>query len=736
MSQRNTKPWYEKYIESSSLVYYYAFLPNPIKGYMLHVIRNSFYSLTLFVSIFFPASNATAQIRFPSAQEEYKQSEPAIIFHPYYNDVQLIEIDNLGRWNDEVNHYEMTRPRALEWSSVLPPPAPNVYLFRHRNGTIVKAFNTKSSLVELTRKYGKLKPAELPKGAIPLPASFRRELIYRFTLLHEYIFDGFFKIYSMQSAPAKRTGGNWPDITTQQGDLMGLIDTLGNIILPVEYDGLWPLKGDVLAVKDSLYGVITKEGKDIVPMIYESAEHLRNDRVAFYQQKKIRLVYDPEEKRSYSPKEYDYARLESYEFHNDPENRTTAGYYSVRKDGKFGFIDASYREVLPPVYDYCEPVFHNGLTRVCRDKKWGFIDTTCREVIPCVYEDATDFYMGLARVVLDGEVQCINTNAELSGPCNRSWEEWKAEDKKLPDGRLVVTRSQLRGLVNGSGRIVLPIIYDHIQMIESGIKQFDYLEGYYLVQRFKLYGVIKKNGTEVMPIAYDHIRNFHHSTGVAEVERDGKQGLIDRSFKLVIPCEYEALSSPLIPGFVAFRQNGLWGWMDYAGKVAVVPQFDQIGWMYDGRMRVEKGKKFGIVDINGREVIPIKYESIEDRFYNGYIRAILNKKYGYLDSTGAVVIPFEYEEVRNFEKPIAGAQKGKFYGFIDRQGKEVVPFIYDFVDHSWYSDGFVKVIRKGKIGYVDATGKEVIPCIYDEETGFNPSKGRHVRLKHEWIWVK
>ncbi|MEI2739672.1 MAG: WG repeat-containing protein [Chitinophagaceae bacterium] len=106
----------------------------------------------------------------------------------------------------------------------------------------------------------------------------------------------------MQSAAAKRTGGNWPDITTQQGDLMGLIDTLGNIILPVEYDGLWPLKGDVLAVKDSLYGVITKEGKEIVPMIYESAEHLRNNRVAFYQQKKIRLVYDPEEKSHIRPK--------------------------------------------------------------------------------------------------------------------------------------------------------------------------------------------------------------------------------------------------------------------------------------------------------------------------------------------------------------------------------------------------------------------------------------------------
>ncbi|MBL7747305.1 MAG: WG repeat-containing protein, partial [Chitinophagaceae bacterium] len=344
--------------------------------------------------------------------------------------------------------------------------------------------------------------------------------------------------------------------------------------------------------------------------------------------------------------------------------------------------------------------------------------------------------MGLARVVLDGEVQCINTNAELSGPCNWTWQEWKAEDKKLPDGRQVVTRSQLRGLVNGSGRIVLPIIYQQIRMIESGIKQFDYLEGYYLVKRFNLYGVIKRNGDEVLPIVYDHIRNFHHSTGVAIVERNGKQGLIERSFKLVIPCEYEALSSPQIPGFVAFRQNGLWGWMDYTGKVAVVPQFDQIGWMYDGRMRVEKGKKFGIVDINGREVIPIKYEGIEDRFYNGYIRAILNKKYGYLDSTGAVVIPFEYEEVRNFEKPIAGAQKGKFYGFIDRNGKEVVPYIYDFVDHSWYSDGLVKVVRKGKIGYVDATGKEVIPCIYDEERGFNPSKGRYVLLKHEWKYVK
>ena len=42
--------------------------------------------------------------------------------------------------------------------------------------------------------------------------------------------------------------------------------------------------------------------------------------------------------------------------------------------------------------------FSEGLARVCREGKYGFVDKTGREVVSCQYDDAGDFSEGLARV--------------------------------------------------------------------------------------------------------------------------------------------------------------------------------------------------------------------------------------------------------------------------------------------------------------------------------------------------
>lgn len=52
--------------------------------------------------------------------------------------------------------------------------------------------------------------------------------------------------------------------------------------------------------------------------------------------------------------------------------------------------------------------FHEGLAGVCRDGKWGFIDTSGREVVPCKYDAVNDFHEGLALVKLDGKFGYID----------------------------------------------------------------------------------------------------------------------------------------------------------------------------------------------------------------------------------------------------------------------------------------------------------------------------------------
>lgn len=81
------------------------------------------------------------------------------------------------------------------------------------------------------------------------------------------------------------------------------------------------------------------------------------------------------------------------------------GYAAVCKNGKWGYIDKTGREVIPCQYDWANP-FHEGLASVLPSygSGYGFIDTTGREVIRHRREIAVpgDFSEGLVVVKNEG----------------------------------------------------------------------------------------------------------------------------------------------------------------------------------------------------------------------------------------------------------------------------------------------------------------------------------------------
>lgn len=220
------------------------------------------------------------------------------------------------------------------------------------------------------------------------------------------------------------------------------------------------------------------------------------------------------------------------------------------------------------------------------------------------------------------------------------------------------------------------------------------------------------------------------------VKRNNRYGLIDSRFKEVLPCEYEGIDFVTCKGQYWFLEKGKWGLMDKELKVIVEPQYDSHGWMYDGKINVQIKKRFGMIDSTGRVIIPVKYESLGNRFNNGLLVACFNKKWGYLDSLNRVVIPFEYEDVRNFYKAIAGVKKREKYYFINNKNEAVNNVLYDFIDHEWSWHGLIKVVNKGKVGLVNDAGKEVIPCEYDELTGYSIDKGYHFLKNKQSVWIK
>ncbi len=85
------------------------------------------------------------------------------------------------------------------------------------------------------------------------------------------------------------------------------------------------------------------------------------------------------------------------------------GLASVKKNGKYGFIDKTGKEVIPFEYDYvCD--FHEGLAGARKNGKYGFIDKTGKVVIPFEYNSVSAFHDGFVLVINDEESYYIDKN--------------------------------------------------------------------------------------------------------------------------------------------------------------------------------------------------------------------------------------------------------------------------------------------------------------------------------------
>ena len=177
---------------------------------------------------------------------------------------------------------------------------------------------------------------------------------------------------------------------------------------------------------------------------------------------------------------------------NDGETDSfSEGLASVKKDGKYGFIDTSGNTKIPFIYDEAYP-FLEGLARVKKDGKWGFIDTSGNTKIPLIYDDAWSFSEGLALV---------------------------KKDRKY-------------GFLDTSGNTKIPLIYDWAYSFSAGLA---------LVEKDRKWGFIDTSGNTKIPLIYDDVYSF--SAGLASVKKDGKWGFIDTSGNTKIPLIYDDAAS-------------------------------------------------------------------------------------------------------------------------------------------------------------------------------------------------
>lgn len=166
--------------------------------------------------------------------------------------------------------------------------------------------------------------------------------------------------------------------------------------------------------------------------------------------------------------------------------------YVVKNEKKFGFINKSGEEVIPLIYDKVGFNINENLIPVLKDEKWGFINRKNETKIPFEYDDASAFLNGLAFVKKGENYGCINTKNKVKVKFNLK----KTKYPFFTNDLALFEENGKYGFINKKGKIKIPAIYD---------KAFPFVNELAYVEINGKVGYINEKGKEIIPIKYKQL---------------------------------------------------------------------------------------------------------------------------------------------------------------------------------------------------------------------------------------
>lgn len=355
--------------------------------------------------------------------------------------------------------------------------------------------------------------------------------------------------------------------------------------------------------------------------------------------------------------------------------------------------------------------------------------------------------------------------------------------------------------------LLMPLAAQEVEYVddESCGCELVFIDGIQTTTDGTLYGFKRADGTVLTPNRYRYVDKFHDGYCKVFLD-DSKCGMIDRNGNEIVPCLYDDLEYPSC-GRIWASRNGLIGFLDMHGRTVIPlqyhragsfsedraqvlimidsfsygctfidtmgrqvfdPVFDNVMPYNEGYAPVFRYQRWGLIDRDGREVLPIMYETLTtthngiffagspegmalfnysmkpltgfvytwvNNLSDGRIGVKRGEKYGFIDTLGHEVIPCIYDEIGLFQQGRTLARVGKYYGIIDTAGRVVLPFEYDDKTPKgmkyMYYDSLALIEKDGKLGFVDLNGKLVVPFYFEE--AYNFSEGLAC-VKYNGMW--
>lgn len=562
-------------------------------------------------------------------------------------------------------------------------------------------------------------------------------------------------------------------------------------VVPQQQPGSYAYQGDTLdhwslARLDSMggrWGYVSADGKSTIQPIFDWADDFMEG---------MALVYDKDHYTFLNQRGQQMKRIKASHAYPFSE-----GLAAVQKGDKWGYINERGRWVIKPQFDWALP-FSQNRAAVALHNHYGFINPQGEMLITPQYEDTEPFMNHLSIVRKNGKYGLIDTLGNEIQPAHyKRIEPWKKGTYKLhvndkyfglasPRGDtlldtvyssitvesnhfLRVVRDRFAGLFDFNGREILPTAYTFLGFISD--------EGFLAAMKNGRYGIVDTTGKTVLPFIYDDGQPGFTDGRIA-VYQDKKLLLMDTAFQLIKELPYDKCYT-FSHGFAIVEKRSetdyygkQFGYIDREGNEVIPPQYHSaygfnrygltiVGIRKDGitrylvidttgtprpialagdhssdcpqQVRLLYGlKPFGnrifyndsggeslkflssktghiIQDIPYTAFAPLRYSDRSD-----LAKVRIDASVGLIDTTLTERLPVQFEDISTYAKNrIAVKQKGK-WGFADERFRFRIPFAYDKVSSFRYR--FAEVEHNKQKGLIDCKGRTIVPLQYKNTT--------------------
>lgn len=531
--------------------------------------------------------------------------------------------------------------------------------------------------------------------------------------------------------------------------LVGVIIFKVNNKKPVEIIAQEPYEYFLMYTTDEAVGVIDKTGKEIIKPIY-TCIYIPN------QSKDVFICFtDDENYQILDSKGKDlFANYESVYpiVISDTTLEMEKNVLSYEKDGKYGLIDYTGKELTKPIYDSVSSLTNKpGCILVKKDGLYGVVDSKGNIVIEPKYNTIKgDEYSSEAEgysktgyiisektstgiiygyINYEGKM-LIEPKYELITRC----QEYNEDDIYL-----VFMNNGKKGVIKNK-KIIINAKYQSINYYNTS--------GIFIVNKNGKYGFYKNNGDEILDAIYTE---YSLAGNYISVKKDDTMMLYDIHGNLINTNNYKSIIETSNPSyfiatdesnyysiiskdvqiqdnytnityafdnfFVFTTEEGKSGVLNIYSGIEVEPEYDYIIVLEGAKaLEARKGNKVDIYSEKFEKVLTMEdaiVEKVSDEYFSIYSKT----EKQYINNTGNLVENTEvYKDLKLYSYQ---ADDGK-WGFINSQGTVVVDCKYDRVTEL-NEYGFAGICQDERWGVIDSSGNVIVVPSYEIETYYEPS---------------